>query len=140
MQSSGKQLLSWQQRLEIGVEEIDTQHQEIFRRFNDLLQACNSGKGKEEVVRFLDFLSSYVCTHFASEEKLQLRYGYPFHKEHRQAHQEFIRDLERLRSSLTQEGTGLLLVVETNKTTISWLLNHISQMDKEFGEFLRDKL
>ena len=129
--------IEWRKNLEIGVAAIDEQHKELFVRFNDLLDACNQGRGRDEVSRLLNFLSSYVRIHFSAEERLQLRHDYPFYEEHRQQHEKFIADLARLEEQLDSEGASIGLVIETNKITTSWLIRHISRMDKELGEYIR---
>ena len=132
--------IEWRKSLEIGVEEIDSQHKELFMRCNDLLTACSAGKGREEVCRLLSFLSTYVNTHFAAEERLQAKYDYPGYEEHHRQHRKFVDDLARLKELLSSEGVGPSLVAETNRATVSWLISHISGMDKALGLFLRGKL
>lgn len=69
--------IEWNNSLAIGVAEIDDQHKELFSRFDSLLTACNEGKGRGEVLRVLLFLDDYIKSHFAAEERLQLKHDYP---------------------------------------------------------------
>ena len=39
-----------------GVDKIDEQHKVLFERINDLIEACNQGKGKETVAELITFL------------------------------------------------------------------------------------
>ena len=48
-------LVKWTPEYAVGVEEIDRQHQELFSRINDLLEACQRGEGKQEVGKVLSF-------------------------------------------------------------------------------------
>lgn len=41
--------IEWTDELATGVNKIDNQHKELFKRINNLLDACNQGKGKDEV-------------------------------------------------------------------------------------------
>lgn len=132
--------LEWTDSLAVGVAEIDAQHKELFSRFNNLLNGCNEGKGKEEVLKLLLFLDDYVRTHFATEEKLQIRHNYPGHPTHKAQHQGFINDVERLKAQVTQDGATLSAVILTNKTLVAWLVEHIGKSDKQFGEFLSGKV
>ena len=52
--------LQWREDLAVGVKSIDEQHQELFRRINSLLEACNLGKGREEVASVIAFLGEYI--------------------------------------------------------------------------------
>ena len=88
--------IEWRENLATGNEKIDDQHKELFKRFNNLLAACNQGKGKEEVNMLLLFLGDYVRSHFATEEQLQVQYSYPGYQAHKKEHEGFIRDLQNL--------------------------------------------
>lgn len=128
-------LIEWSDSLATGIAEIDAQHKELFNRFNSLLTGCNEGKGKEEVLKLLLFLDDYVKVHFSTEEQLQLRHNYPEYGAHRMQHQGFIRDVERLKSQLSEDGATLSLVILTNKTLVAWLIEHIGKADMHFAEF-----
>jgi hemerythrin len=41
--------IEWTDDLAVGIVEIDNQHKELFHQINQLLEACNQGKGKETV-------------------------------------------------------------------------------------------
>ena len=58
----------WDDELSLGLEEIDNQHRELFRRMETLLEACVAGKAAEEVIGMLAFLDDYVAVHFRTEE------------------------------------------------------------------------
>jgi hemerythrin len=131
--------IEWNNSLAIGVKEIDDQHKEIFRRVSKLSAACSEGKGKEEVMRLLLFLQDYVKEHFAAEEKLQLRKGYPGYASHKSQHTRFVADISRLAAGFKTEGATLSLVIMTNKTLTSWLVQHISGTDADFAAYLREQ-
>lgn len=131
--------ISWDESLATGVEEIDDQHKELFARFDRLFSACSDGRGKEEVLQLLGFLREYVVEHFTAEEKLQFRSHYPLYPEHKQLHMAFIKDVEKLERSFRDEGATLSLVIMTNKTLTTWLLQHIGKMDMEFAAYLKQQ-
>ena len=129
--------IEWNNNLETGVGEIDTQHKELFRRFNILLTACNEGKGRDEVLQLLQFLDAYIKSHFAAEEKLQVRYNYSGYAAHKEQHTRFIEDVARLENQFRTEGASLPLVIQTNQTLAAWLIRHINRLDMELAEFLK---
>ena len=131
--------MEWNSNLATGVTEIDNQHREIFNRVNRLSAACSEGKGKEEVLRLLLFLEDYIKEHFAAEERLQLRHGYPDYAAHKSQHTRFIADVARLTAAFREEGATLTLVIMTNKTLVSWLVQHIGKTDMEFAKYLREQ-
>jgi hemerythrin len=129
--------IEWRESLSIGVEAIDKQHKELLRRFDSLLEACQAGRGIEELKKLQAFLDEYVCTHFADEEALQRHYHYPGYTAHLAEHSYFIDQISKLRVETEQEGVAIHHVVETNNMLLKWLLNHISKVDAEIGEFLK---
>ena len=131
--------VGWSSELATGVAEIDNQHKEIFSRVDRLSAACSEGKGKEEVLRLLQFLEEYVKEHFAAEERLQLRNAYPEYAEHKSQHMRFISDVARLKEAFKAEGATLSLVIMTNETLVSWLVQHIAKTDMELAKYLREE-
>lgn len=129
--------IQWNENLETGVELIDTQHKELFSRFDTLLTACNQGKGRVEVLRLLLFLDDYIKSHFAAEEQLQIRCNYPGYEAHKELHNRFVQDVDRLEAQFRTEGATLPLVIQTNQALSAWLIKHIRQIDMEFAGFLK---
>ena len=127
----------WNKDLETGNINIDNQHKELFRRFDGLMDACHQRKGKEEVYKVLLFLGDYVRTHFAMEEELQLGHNYPGYPAHKEQHEGFIEELEKLEQQFKMEGATLALVIQTNQSMVSWLINHINVKDKDLAAYLR---
>ena len=131
--------IAWRDELAIGVPAIDDQHQELFRRFNTLLKACNEGRGKEEVGQLIQFLRDYVAVHFLDEETIQVEQAYPGFAAHQRQHLEFVGRLDALHRQFFAEGASLPLVIQTNAMLVEWLINHISKADRLIGDFLRSK-
>lgn len=129
--------VNWTPALAVGVAEIDRQHQELFRRIDNLLTAMSQGKGKEEVGNILKFLEDYVVVHFAAEEKLMQSHNYPAFNEHRAQHQAFIQDFAKLKEQFNREGPSTMVVLAVQRRVVDWLREHISQRDKAIGEFLQ---
>jgi hemerythrin len=130
----------WTTEYAVGVPLIDQQHQELFRRINALLQACNEGQGKEKVGEILNFLEEYVQVHFGSEEEVMIKHAYPEYLAHRKQHQHFVENFMDLKRKFEQEGAGIHLVVTTNKVVVDWLRNHILLTDTKLGAFLKERI
>ena len=69
-------ILEWREYLSTGVEQVDNQHKEIFKRLKNLFEACCEEKGNEEVLNLINFLENYVIEHFRDEEALQENCSY----------------------------------------------------------------
>jgi hemerythrin len=131
--------IEWKSDLAVGVKEIDDQHKELFEKVAALFDACNAGKGKEQIDSTIKYLQEYVVLHFNSEEKLQKQYGYPEYINHKAQHDQFIKDFLELKAAIDKEGISGLLIIKLNKTLVDWLISHIRKTDKVFGVFLKEK-
>jgi hemerythrin len=132
--------IEWSEDLATGVNEIDNQHKELFKRINNMLEACNQGKGKEEVDKVIKFLEDYVVTHFTAEEKYMTTFDYPEYSAHKSQHLWFIENFSGLKRKIETEGVGVHIVILTNNLVVDWLINHIRKLDKALGGFLKAKI
>ncbi|MCE5314118.1 MAG: bacteriohemerythrin [Armatimonadota bacterium] len=120
--------VQWTNDLAVGITEIDDQHKELFRRINDLLEAADRGKDRGEIDKFVAFLQNHLVTHFATEEKYMLRYGYPHYTRHKARHTLFIMHFTGMK-----RGNPIASIAQY---TTDWLLDHIDKADKALGAFL----
>lgn len=127
----------WTDDLATGVAMIDSQHQELFIRIGNLLDACSEGKGRFEVEKTIKFLEDYVITHFKTEETHMINAAYPGYGDHKKQHIEFMENFEKLKEQLKTSGPGLTIVITTNHLVVDWLKNHIRKVDKALGEYLK---
>lgn len=132
--------VQWSSDLEVGVELIDSQHKELFVRFNNLLDALWEAKPKEEVSKFLDFLGLYVHEHFGAEEDLMQSHDYPLASTHKAQHMSFVEDFGKLRQELETKQMSTEATINLINGTYGWLRNHIKGTDQLLGEFLKDKM
>lgn len=130
----------WNENLATGVVEIDNQHKAIIEKMNELFKAGQSGKGGDELLPTLKFLKKYVGEHFADEEKLQIESGYPKFQQHKQAHEVFIKEVDRLLEKFDDEGATLVMIMDVNKTIADLFVKHINSVDKEFAKYYREKM
>jgi hemerythrin len=132
--------IKWNEDLALGVPLIDDQHKELISRVDKLLLACKEGQGNDEVARLLDFLDTYVITHFRDEEKLQQENGFPDYETHKREHATFIANIADLKKRMKAEGNiQLEHVLNANNLLLDWLLRHIAIQDRALGEHLKAK-
>jgi hemerythrin len=131
--------IAWGEHLATGITEVDDQHRELVKRLNAFLDACDAGKGKEDLIGMLQFLDEYVVIHFRTEERLQKLHGYHGLARHREYHRGFIRQLTELKRKFILEGPTPALVKEINRTLVGWLLEHIAEKDREFATAIKGK-
>ncbi|HLO24563.1 MAG TPA: hemerythrin family protein [Geobacteraceae bacterium] len=131
--------VAWDESLSVGVVEIDDQHKQIFDNFNAFSIACREGHGAEKLNDLFWFLSSYVATHFANEERLMQRVGFPDYPSHYELHTTFISKVDELMGRFSTEGPSQDLVATVNEAIKDWLLEHISVMDRTIGQFVKEQ-
>ena len=127
--------LAWTQALSVGIESIDAQHQELFRRGSDFLEGL-AARSRQEVGILLGFLRSYAVTHFGEEEEAMRESHYPGYANHKAQHDRFLRDLLALsRQQEKRQGAGVP-PEEMGRWVTEWLVEHVSRTDAEMARFL----
>lgn len=134
------QWIPWLADYEIGVRQIDDQHEELFRMFNELMEAIWDGRGKDALKNVLDFTAEYTATHFATEEDFMLRHDYPGYTEHRRVHEAFKGDVAQFIREYKRNGVNTEMVVKTISDLGQWTRDHIRDMDQELGQYLAVRL
>jgi hemerythrin len=127
--------LTWDDSLELGVEEIDSQHREIFKHFEKLSNACQNGQGEGILEEVLTFLGDYVAHHFSSEEAIMEQIHYPKLPEQQEQHKIFSKVIEELRDRSLEHGQELALTVD--RQLVRWLIQHIRSFDRELVEYIK---
>ena len=130
--------LIWTPALSIGNEEIDKQHIALFGYFADFVDGCARGEARETLLELHDRLKNYVEDHFQAEEALMHQVKFPDLVMHRRKHQSFRSSLADIRQQISTQGPTLMSVIQTNKALVSWLVQHVQDLDQSFGEFLKE--
>jgi hemerythrin len=129
--------IQWTPDLAVGVTSIDEQHQELFTRVNQLIEATSLGVGRTEVANVVRFLAEYVVLHFASEEEEMAQHAFPGLAAHQEEHRAFIQDFARLVKDYRAHGATTTVLAALNRRVAAWLLNHVARSDRAFGVFLQ---
>ena len=125
-------IVEWDDTLLTGNDEIDRQHQAIFRVANELHHAILDGKGQEMVAKVAVKLSDYSAEHFQAEERLMAECGYPQLSQHRLAHEKVatvVRDFHK-----TQVSVAPFQVLQF---VISLIRVHIREVDAPMIRWVR---
>lgn len=126
----------WNDRLKVGIVKIDNQHKELCDTLDKLLDACQQGKGRNEILETLNFLRQYTVKHFSEEEAAQRASKYPKVAEHRALHQGFIKQIDDITKEIKDNGTSIATVSRVNTMLAQWLTKHITVVDKELAQYL----
>jgi hemerythrin len=126
-------MIEWTPKLAVGVAEIDRQHQELFRRADQLLEGIRAGK---EVSPHLDFLHEYAVKHFGAEEEWMRESRYPGYVRHQAEHDRFVEDLVALSDAYERDGAEAFREFHTDRWLATWLEDHLCVTDAELGQWL----
>ena len=129
-------LIQWNDRLSVGVVEIDLQHQKLVEMINKLDDAMQLGKGKDVLGEIINGLIEYSKTHFRTEEDYFDRFGYPNALCHKKEHAEFTTKVAEFKKAF--DAKTLALSIGVMYFLSNWLKNHIKNSDKQFGLFFNE--
>ena len=122
----------------IHIEQIDNEHRKLFQMLNEAFTMVQETEDASAItISLLSNLKNYAMTHFAHEEQLQQRYGYPDYQSHHQYHQAFGKAAENLARRLKEEGGTAQLASRLNKQLVSWLINHIKMEDAKVARYIQ---
>ena len=121
----------------IGVAEIDAQHKTLFERVGRLEAAVKAREPYFRLEELFAFLKTYALTHFAAEEGLMRKVGYPGLSEHVLEHSEFRQRLGSLIPQWESEGDSTATLVAVLAFLDSWLTEHVKNTDQRIGDYLR---
>jgi hemerythrin-like metal-binding protein len=127
----------WDDSFVSGIRLIDSRHKRLFEAINRLIDACEQGKGKEELVKSLMFLSDYTVKHFSEEEALQQKYGYAEYSAHHDIHEAFKKTVRAFAAELELQGPSEELVEKLKREVGGWLVTHVKVVDLKMAAIIK---
>jgi len=123
----------WKESYSIGVDFIDQQHKELFKKVEELLIEIRSNglRHKERCIETIVFLKEYALNHFADEEAYQLSTGYKEHDSHKKQHEKFVEILLRHEKKMAASDFAEKDVIEFLEMLFKWLSFHVADADKK---------
>ena len=132
--------MEWTEDLAVGINKIDEQHRELFKRINDLLIAIKEQRCRAEIDKTIEFLDDYARFHFGEEEQRMEEAGYKGLQEQKLQHAVYLKniaELKQLASLPRGSGMSYELSVTATQIVVDWIVTHIMNTDKLFGAYLR---
>jgi hemerythrin len=127
----------WSSVYETGIEEIDTQHKQLFLAINDLAASFKEGRAAEATRESLLFLQKYTLEHFYSEEEYMRVVGYPGLPGHKVEHSVLLTKVQNL---ILKMDEGFLITADVATFAADWLAHHINEADMGYVLFTKRKL
>jgi hemerythrin len=126
--------MEWKAEYEIGIAEIDSQHQTIIQLVTEFEAAIEAEAHWNGLHLLITQAKEYTKFHFAAEESLMQSFRYPRFSAHRSEHR-FV--LERI-ADLEREVLGKDMRIDLVPRFRTWLLGHFLDSDRHFVEFMRE--
>lgn len=131
------ELMSWDDKLSVGIEEIDNQHKALVSLLNQLHTAIHEKHGTTACMEILDRLVEYTRVHFTVEESLMRILGYPEYEDHHEEHDKLIVQVVELQQKLKSGKANVSF--ELLHFLRGWLSHHILETDKAYAPFFLSK-
>lgn len=131
-------LFTWDEKYNVNVKVIDDQHKKLVDYINELDEAIRVGEGKEVLEDLLKDLIDYTHTHFATEERLMIDYGYPRYKRHKKEHDDLTKHVLNIQNKFL-ENDSIAVTLHAMKFLSEWLDNHLLGTDKLYVKFFESK-
>ena len=123
-------MLTWSEQFATGSPLVDTQHRMLIDKINFLEQLlAGPPPSKAACDELINFLVSYVGTHFTFEETCMERFHCPAHEQNKQAHAAFLGVFAKFKERYAAEGPKPELLKSLQTTAADWIKNHILSVD-----------
>jgi hemerythrin len=126
----------WTPEMEIGVENLDIQHQKLIKWTEYTLNAKSITP--REFHRLFDFMQGFTYAHFTDEELFMIDIEFPELEQHTQIHAQirtqFI-DLKKQLEETTDEESFQPLIYDLFKS----YTHHIKEIDMQFNNYYKNK-
>jgi len=122
-------LMTWNERLAVGVKVLDDDHKKLVGMVNQLYDAIQTGHGKDSLGKILDGLIDYTKVHFAREEQFFAQTGYGASVAHKKEHDDLARQVLDVQAKY-KAGVNGTLSLEVMNFLKNWLVTHIQGSDQ----------
>ena len=126
-------LMHWSPNLSVGIEFMDSEHQQLMGAINELHEQLSSGQ-QDRLVATLDDLLRQTREHFEHEESTMRDNAYRHFEQHKRLHDALLEELEEFRDRTGKQN--MHPGTELSDFLKDWLLEHILESDKHLGGFL----
>jgi hemerythrin-like metal-binding protein len=133
---NGMAQFKWEERFDIGVPQMNTEHRQLLHLMDALEDAMLAKKSKPEIEQAFTKLAAATVAHFREEESLMERIDFPDIAKHKIIHKNLILKLTGLKDEFSQTGSIPSTLFDFLKM---WLFSHIVGIDMKYAEHSRIK-
>jgi len=125
--------IDWREDYNLGIKEIDDQHQKMVEIINRLFELSNENEidNQEKIETVLKEASDYAVYHFATEEKYFDLFKYEKSESHIDIHNKYRAKIKEL-SEKYQQTKDKTVFFELTDFLQDWWVWHINNTDREY--------
>ncbi|MFC1746806.1 bacteriohemerythrin [Candidatus Neomarinimicrobiota bacterium] len=132
-------IVTWDDDWNSGHPEIDKHHHKLVEMLQTLFGALITVQEKKYVKTVLMDLIEYTKYHFHREEEIFEEHGFDQLAQHRELHQDLIRQILDISGKIVEEGVTKGISDDLYHFLRHWLIDHIIHEDLKFKTFLEHK-
>ncbi|BAE52940.1 bacteriohemerythrin [Paramagnetospirillum magneticum] len=125
----------WSEEFALGDPLVDAQHRAFFEEAAALRAALASEEPKDEIVAYCSAFITNLRTHFADEERLMARIGFPALPIHQQEHERLLARTESVVAEI-HAADCLLDCLLGAHALMEALVEHVTQQDMRIKTFV----
>lgn len=126
--------LKWSKTFETGVPEIDGEHRHLFALAESIGEELGRGDLRLSEAKVRDFIDA-AESHFANEEKILVRIGFPDVEDHRVYHASLVAKAKQLREVCHVEKT-IEKADACYHEVLAFLVDDVVRGDTQFKSYL----
>ena len=123
-------ILTWNDQLLVGIDSVDSQHQQLVRLINRLDEVVALGEDHQTLLDTIKQLVDYTVYHFQHEETLMQNANFnpEMLARHQLQHQEFVEKMLRVQADATLDAS--VVSKDLLDFLVDWLCHHTLKTDK----------
>ena len=86
-------LLEWRDEFRIGIDGVDDEHRALIDQINAVYALIDERAGRQQVIDSLGEIYGNIAAHFALEERMMRRHGYPDYEQHQRDHERLLDEI-----------------------------------------------
>jgi hemerythrin-like metal-binding protein len=136
-ESNMTQWMQWDERFDIGVQEMNDQHKKLIDLMNELHILDEKKASKAEILKTLDALKNWTLRHFNEEEAYMASIAYPDLAVHKGTHAALIKNFLGYADEVAN-GDGSV-PPKFFQFLKFWLASHICGIDTKYAAYSKTK-
>ena len=125
-------LIPWSEKYEMGVSQMDSEHKELLKRINTLINAMNKNTG---IKKSFESLAQYTVKHFTEEESYMEQISYPALESHKKVHENLLKAVNGFGAQI---DSGTVDKTKLASFLKNWLFTHIMGVDTKYAKHSLD--